>query len=237
MFRRSLPVIVPILFSCAPLAAAEWGDIEGRIEYAWYTEDVRALRGVVASLEVGARDDALRAYYLGLGEYRVALLARGHDDGAARAAAEACIDHLDAANAARRDFADALALQSACQSLVMDMKAWKVPLLAPRRTAQLERARMLEPRNPRVLLLAALAEGERDRDIGRLQKAVDAFETERQGVAPTPAWGAPDAYLQLARGELVRGDGAAARNALERALLLAPDFGGARRLLATITAG
>ncbi len=63
-----------------------------------------------------------------------------------------------------------------------------------------------------------------------------AFETERQDVAPLPAWGAPEGYLQLARAALQRGDAVAARSALERALLLAPEFAAAKRLLATLTA-
>ena len=46
-----------------------------------------------------------------------------------------------------------------------------------------------------------------------------------------------EVVLQLARRQLDQGDGAAARSALERALLLAPGFGQARRLLATITSG
>jgi hypothetical protein len=236
MMPRSLSLLVPALFSITYALAAEWGDIEGRIEFAWYTEDVRALRGIVASLEGEGRDDPMRAYYLGLGEYRIALLARGRDEPGARAAAEACIDHLAVANEVRRDFADALALQAACEHLVIGMKAWKAPLLAPRKASQIERARALEPRNPRVMLLAALGRDDGGEVRAQLQKAVAAFEAERQGIAPTPGWGAPDAYVQLARSELARGGGGEARSALERALLLAPDFEAAKRMLATFTA-
>lgn len=49
--------------------------------------------------------------------------------------------------------------------------------------------------------------------------------------------GARQAWLQLARAELGGGDAAGARSTLEQALLLAPDFAAAKRLLATITAG
>lgn len=232
---RSLSVVLSLLFAAAPVAAAEWSDVEGRIQYAWYTEDSRALRAVVTSLE-GGPDGDLRAYYLGFGEYRLALLASGHDREAAKAASEACVDRLRAANEARKDFADAIALQAACQALVTSLKAWKAPLLAPRSASQFKRAHALAPRNPRVLLLEALADDNRERALAGIEKAVAAFEAERQRVAPTPGWGAPDAYLQLARSQLDRGDAAAARSALERALLLAPDFELAKRLMATITA-
>ena len=234
--RTSLAVL---LLSCLPslACAVEWGDIEGRLQYAWYTEDLRALRAVVASIGSGADDEALRAYYRGYGEYRIALLAQGRDEAAARSAAEACAGHLAAANSAHGSFADALALQATCQALVATLKVWKAPLLGPRSAAQLERAIELAPRNPRVLLFAALAERDGVRAVATLQKAVAQFEEERRTVATMPSWGAPEAYLQLARRQLDQGDGAAARGALERALLLAPGFGQARRLLATITSG
>ncbi|MGE3665181.1 MAG: hypothetical protein AB7G51_00970 [Steroidobacteraceae bacterium] len=215
--------------------ATEWSDVEGRVQYAWFTGDLRALSGVVASLDGGSDDDALRAYYRGFGEYRIAQLAQGRDEAAAKAAAEACVDHLAAASRARKDFADALALQAACQALVVSLKAWKAPLLGPRSAAQLQQALALAPRNPRVMLLGALADRDRDRALGTLRKATAAFEEERRGVGSLPAWGAADAYVQMARRELDRGDLAAARSALERALLLAPEFEQARRLLATIT--
>ena len=54
------------------------------------------------------------------------------------------------------------------------------------------------------------------RAVATLQKAVAQFEEERRTVATMPSWGAPEAYLQLARRQLDQGDGAAARSALER---------------------
>ena len=235
MIHRSLSALVLLLFAANTVLAAQWSDVEGRIQFAWYTEDARALGGVLASLEGGANDDPMQAYYLGLGEYRLALLGLGRDQKAAREAAESCIDHLESVNGARRDFADALALQAACQELVASLKAWKMPLRAPGSVAQFGRALRLAPRNPRVLLLAALADSNDDRAYGKLRKAVAAFEEERQGAAALPAWGAPEAYLHLARRQLDRGDSTEARSTLEQALLLAPDFGQARRLMAAIT--
>ena len=50
-----------------------------------------------------------------------------------------------------------------------------------------------------------------------------------------PGWGAAETYAYLGRGYLEQGDVVAARDALERALLIAPDFALARRLLLRIT--
>ncbi len=236
MSRRAFPFLFAV-FAAHFAAAADWSDVEGRIQYAWYTEDVRALRGVLASLGDGDGSDALQGYYRGFGEYRVALLSLVRDKEAAGSAAEACIEHLGAANEARKDFADALALQAACQALLASLKVWKAPLLAPRSQSRFDRALKLAPRNPRVLLLEALADSDRERAFARVQQAVAAFEAERQAVAPTPAWGAPGAYAQFARNQLDRGDVVAARGALERGLLLAPDFAAAKRPMAALTTG
>lgn len=240
MFRRVAVALALLALPGGRAIAAEWNDVEGRIEFAWYTEDLRALRTVIATLPRGdsasTPDEALRDYYLGLGQYRVALLMQPRDKRSAKAAAEQCVVHLDRSLGGRGDFADALALQAACMKLLATLQPWKAPLLGPRSGAQAGRALALAPRNPRVLLVGAALDGDHERAFATLRRAVAAFETERQDVAPLPAWGAPEGYLQLARAALQRGDAVAARSALERALLLAPEFAAAKRLLATLTA-
>ncbi|HNR21694.1 MAG TPA: hypothetical protein PKL49_01585 [Steroidobacteraceae bacterium] len=236
MIRRAAKLLLCATFAPAAALAADWADLEGRIQFAYFTEDVRSLRSTLASPANRTSTDALTDYYLGLGEYRVLLLSIDRDRDAAKRAAEACVDHLDAANGAQRDFADGLALQAACQSLLATLKPWKAPLLTPRSNTLFARAHMLAPRNPRVLLLEALADKDAGTAHGKLQAAVEAFEAERQRVAPIPSWGAAEAYAHLGRIDLERGDAVGARSELERALLLAPDFALARRLLATITA-
>jgi Tfp pilus assembly protein PilF len=105
----------------------------------------------------------------------------------------------------------------------------------------MERAMKLAPKDPRVLLLAALENDPSgkigEQSLAMLKTAAAAFEAERQGVEPTPGWGAAEVYVYLGRGYLARGDVPAARDALEHALLIAPDFALAHRLLAEITTG
>ena len=71
--------------------------------------------------------------------------------------------------------------------------------------------------------------------LRRAPLQLSTFEVERQGVDRTPGWGAAETYAYLGRGYLEQGDVLAARDALERALLIAPDFALARRLLQKIT--
>jgi len=96
-----------------------------------------------------------------------------------------------------------------------------------------------------VLLLGALAArdrprlfgGNRQRAFELMQRAVSAFERQRGRPRGMPGWGAADAFTDLARDYLTRGKAVAARNVLERALLVAPDFAQARQLMAQIVSG
>jgi tetratricopeptide (TPR) repeat protein len=225
--------------ACA--ADSDWPDVEGRIQYGFYTEDVRTLADVVSQLSGPASgDDPLQHYYVGLANYRLATVLAAKDKGRAREAAARCVSHLDVAVSAKSEFAEGLALQSACLRALGNLALWK-PLAGAKSNGQMERAVKLAPKDPRVLLLQALENGEGgkiDADaIVKLKKAAAAFEAERQGVDRTPGWGAAEAYAYLGRGYLDQGDVVAARDALERALLIAPDFVMARKLLTRITSG
>jgi len=244
-FFRLIACTVWLAFATAgadALAADDdWLDVEGRIQFGFYTEDARALTDLADQLTRGEEaQDPLREYYAGLANYRLALVVSSRDKGRARAAVEQCVDSLDAAIKGDTEFAAALALQSACLRTLSVLKPWK-PLAGAKSSGQMEKAVKLAPKDPRVLMLAALEGGNGDKlddvSLAKLKKAAAAFEAERQGVDRTPGWGAAEVYAYLGRSYLVRGDVLAARDALERALLIAPDFAMARRLLAKITAG
>jgi Tfp pilus assembly protein PilF len=64
-----------------------------------------------------------------------------------------------------------------------------------------------------------------------------AFEAERRETQRVPGWGAAEAYMFLARDLLDHSDPVAARDVLEQALLSAPEFAQARRLMGKITSG
>lgn len=238
-------------------ADTSWLDIESRIQYAYYTEDGRTLRNLMEPLASGDQSDRLKSYYEGLLAYRLTLLTaveqpavRGKpspdgNKGAARQMAERCVTSLDHALELKGDFADALALQSACLATLAEAHSLKAQLAGFRSTTQMRKALQLAPKNPRVLLLDAVGVyehskvlgGEAGDPCGKLKKAIAAFEAERTELDQVPGWGAAEAYVWLARCYLDREDVSAARDALERALLIAPPFAEARRLLAGITSG
>jgi tetratricopeptide (TPR) repeat protein len=231
----------------AAVSAAEinWGDIESRIQYNYYVEDRRALENLADALGSSTAADPLRRYYAALVNYRISLLTIDGRPDEARTSVDKCVTNLDDLLRVKADFPDALALQAACLGMLTTLRPLRSPLSSPKSTHQFDKAFSLAPRNPRVLLLDAVGEydrpalygGSRDRAFVKLQKAVEAFEAERLGIEPVPGWGAADAYAFLARGYLEKGDAIGARGAIEHALLLAPEYALARRLLTRITSG
>jgi tetratricopeptide (TPR) repeat protein len=237
-----------------------WLDIESRIQYGYFTEDVRSLHNLTEPLATNDSHDGLKSYYAGLLAYRLTLLAEPQAQPAAaggapaparkndpskneaRQSVEHCVSYLDQSLQAQSNFADALALQSACLQLLSELSSWRAPFAGPRGATQIHKALQLAPRNPRVLLLEAIgdyqhAKANPQQPCGKFKAVAAVFETERADVDHVPGWGAAEAYTWLGRCYLDNGDGNAARDALERALLIAPEFGQARRLLATITSG
>ncbi len=233
----------------APAEEVAWRDIESRIQYAYYTEDAAALRKLEELIAAADAHDKLRGYYAGLLAWREALLAAAGgtaaQGGTAARYAERCLSEVDSSLALEAEFADALALRAACFAAPQELSGGYAPLAAHRARKDLERARQLALRNPRVLLLDAMSDysltpsqgGNKERALGKLRQAVAAFEAERSDTEHLPGWGAAEAWLLLARDLLDHGDTVAARDALERALLIAPEYAQARRLMTKITSG
>lgn len=258
-----LPCAALGLPQTVPAADLSWPDIESRIQYGYYTEDVRSLRALFEPLSGPDSGDRLKSYYAGLLAYRLALLAEAGsfsaagklpsaagrppnaDKNEARQMSERCVAALDRALAQQGDFADAQALQAACLGQVAELGAWRAPLAAQKSTSLLHKALVAAPKNPRVLLIEAVRDyryskapaSDAEHACSKLKNTAAAFEVERAQLDQVPGWGAAEAYTWLGRCYLDSGAALMARDALERALLIAPEFAQARRLLATITSG
>ena len=247
--RRAQFACLACLCVAGTLSAAgdeHWLDFEGQIQYGYYTEDPRALGNLAARLDSKEGAQPLQGYYAALAYYRLALTGEARDKAGAASSAEHCNTSVDAALQVRADWAEALALQGACLGLLAELKPLRAALAGPRSRSELVHARELEAHNPRVLLLDGWLELERPakdmsaakaRACGDFAAAISAFEAARSGAEHVPEWGLAEAYTYRANCDLERRDAAAARDALERALLIAPDFQLARRLIGRITAG
>jgi hypothetical protein len=239
-----------LLTTGGPLRAAPASpallDLEARVEYGYFTEDRRTLQSLSVIPTGEDAKEGMKSYYSALAGYRLALVESARDASGARAAAEECVSSLDRAlqGSPAAATAESLALQSACLEELSQLSALRSPLAGTRSKSQMEKALKLAPRNPRVLLLDAVVAFERapngadsERALGKLKKAIVALEGERQEVVHVPGWGLADAYTYLGRLYLNKGDTVAARDALEHALLAAPEFQQARRLMTQITSG
>jgi hypothetical protein len=245
-------------------APTSWADVEGRIQYAYYTEDVRALNGVLNSLkpkpvegedESAAPDAGVRSYFRALAHYRLAQVLSTSKKSQARDAIDNCgeeVDNavdalpkvpvgLDETDANKHQRAEAYVLGTACTLAGREMSS--IPFGGGRIGSRIDEALRLEPKNPRVRLVEALVAFDRaEKDAAARKAAVEKlravtvmFEAARAGASTTPEWGPAEAYAFLGRALLDQRDVVGAREALERALLIAPDYAYARRLATQIT--
>jgi tetratricopeptide (TPR) repeat protein len=251
-------------FAVSQSASMDWSDVEGRIQYAYYTNDARALNGVLASLKVrpaegegesAAADLPTHSYFRALTQYRLAQVLAATKKSLAKDAIDDCHDEVDNAvealpkvpigldetDDARKQRAESYALATACTLAGREMSS--IPFGGGRIGSRIDDAVKFEPKNPRVRLVEALAAFERaGKDtagkleaIRKLRAVIVMFEAARAAAASTPEWGAAEGYAYLGRALYDQRDLLGAREALERALLVAPDYAFARKLMSQIT--
>lgn len=232
--------------------AAALDDLGTRLQFAFYTADVAALRRdleTLSGLEVANDLLPLKQAYSAYGQWKLAELLRGPDVPAAARSARVCAEESE--TVAMRDARPTLyALLSVCQRLTGELEGRvRAPLAAGRSRQALERAMTLGPRDPRVLLVAGLTEYEQRRvnaaALGvareRFEAAIAAFSATYPTGAATDVyaqafdWGEAEAWVALGRVHMEQGNAVAARDAFEHALVMVEDYREARQLLGQIT--
>ncbi len=248
-WRRGALYGMGVIASVALLSAAraesleELDDAAARMQYAFYTGDARALEEVVMLMErteAGAGLAALKSYQLAYGHWRLAEVhaAAGAADRsrsgartAAVRAAQACARHARAAVVADGRMAEAYAIHAVCDAFS--------PAVAEAGTQKrscnarsLRTALSITSDNPRIGLIEAMCVN-RTYDPEDLRSVVAAFEAAPPRTAGEPDWGHAEVLAMLGNAYLMRGEPVAARDALERALVIAPDYRRAQELLQT----
>lgn len=203
-------------------------------------------------------------YYLGYGYLKLAEALREQDRSAGRKASGACIEVLTKATdnepkrtgpqreRARIDqlYAELWAMQGACAALEAELSllpgSASISVSSFKSSKASDKALALAPNNPRVKLLTAVQEARRAKSSADQERAARQLETvaamfDAAPAAPAlgsnaPDWGQAEALAWLGQVQLKRGDKVAARNTLERALVLAPDYVWAKNLLAQLQA-
>ncbi|HYE58485.1 MAG TPA: hypothetical protein VD948_08260 [Rhodothermales bacterium] len=225
-------------------------DTRARITEGWHRLDrsILADAAAAASRATGDRSNAAFAhYYAGLALYHQVSLVRDDEATQLRLINEA-ITHLEAATNQRRNFADALALLSIALGRKVMLHTASAFTQGPRIGQLMSRARRLEPSNPRVAYLEAVAlysrpkllGGDKVRGLEALQRAAVLFEQEgatgtREALLPN--WGREDVQAWIGLAHLEAGRLAEADVAFQRALALVPTFGWVQRVLMPRLAG
>lgn len=241
----TIAVVVPATARAQQLTGtAKWADSASReIEAANASGDLNRLAGAAAMIDrvlTVTPNDPLLLYYRAFALYRSATLYTGQkkNDEAKRALDEA--DRLLDQATAKAPTADALALLSSVMGLQIGLS--NNPLagmtLGPKSANILDRAKELEPRNPRVWLISGMSAmftpkmfgGGTDKAEQDLRKAITLFDADR-AVAPNPAWGRADAYIWLGQALQKEEKPADAKAAYEKALEIQPDNQWVRRVL------
>ncbi len=226
-------ILLPASLPAAESVAVDVDDIAVRMQFAYYTADIRALKTAISQLASdadAAATDASQRYYRAYGEWKLAELT-ANDKRASAQAAKAC--ETDAAAAADAAFAveESDALQVACMSM---QKSLDITGKAGR---LMQRALTLNAKNPRVLLISALYTPEpRPKAHGpcdRLQLAAQSYDAPSAAAPGAPDWGHAEALARWGQCLITAGDRSTARDVIEKALVIAPDYKWARKLLET----
>jgi hypothetical protein len=200
-------------------------DLAARIHYGYYHGEARTLEVAQAGLDRLAESPEV-LYYRDFAALRRAQL--GGLDHAHGERVEACAQREVMAGLAKRFAAEAWVLAAACALLTGD---------EDRSEEALAMARGLDEDNPRIALVeawalerAAGADSKRSAALGeKLTAVVAGFDAWTPSI-DDPDWGHAEALTALAATALARGQARAARDLIERALFLAPDYRAAMEL-------
>ena len=241
--RLLLPLL---LVTAAPVTAgttAEFDDAVARLQFAFFTADTRSMEEmltVLADFEVDANLVAAKAYQLAYGNWKLAQLysepadqrPRANAKSSATKAAKACVQHARETIAKDPRIADVYAIEAVCDSYTAHAIGRGATSCA--RSKSMRTALTLGAENPRVHFINAMCSPAVEGDPGivdRWRTVVAKFEAAPPSQPGKPDWGHAEALTQLGESYLQRGEMVAARDVLERALVLAPDYRQAQKLL------
>lgn len=219
-------------------------DTVSQLQYAWYTGDLTQLLTLAEMLgnekpRVGL--ERWLKYYSAYGYYRAAQLA---DENYFSDYIERCEDTLKPVLKEHADFSEGLILRGSCAALLTERKPIAAIFAPSRALRAFKKAALIDPNNPRLKLQQAVA------SLGRkalaehfqsaptlLAEALEQFSRRVEPDALLPDWGEAEANLLLARLALDTGDKLRARDAIESAIQIVPDFQEAHEMLAVIRGG
>ena len=216
------PLGLVTAFAALGAPSPELLDLAARLHYGYYHAEPRAVEAALTALDRLAESPEV-LYYRDFAALRLAQL--GGDDRATHERLEMCARRDVPEARDRRRGAEAWVLAAACAQLTGD---------DDRRDQALSRARERDDDNPRIALVEAWAVMQTagadaaidDAVVAKLTAVVEAFDAWAPSL-DDPDWGHAEALTALGAAALERGQVRAARDLIERALLLVPDYSAA----------
>ena len=224
-------------------SVAELDDAAARMQYAFYTGDSQGVATILKNLEEFQVEDSLAAsksYQLAYGHWKLSQLylqpladqrPRPNAKSLASKAAQTCVRHARHSVEQDASMAEALAIEAACDGHSATARSGSAGCASSK---PLRTANGLAPNNPRIKLIQAICASTTAADpaaVERWRAVVASFEAAPPSRPGKPDWGHVEALTMLGESYLQRGDPVAARDTLERALVMAPDYRQAQQLL------
>lgn len=203
-------------------------DAAARVDYGWYTNDPAL---IMAARDAVGREpgDPWAPYVSAYASYRAAELERAAGRSAVAELGD-CEEAADSAAKSEAAEAEASVLIAACAGMAAAEEPLRGVLHLRRSRQALARARALAPDNPRLALVTyRLARDRADAPAPAIEAVVEAFRSAH-GSLGFPDWGEAEALTEAGRVRLAAGDRRGARDLVEQALLIAPDYTAARAL-------
>jgi len=241
-----LLMMFALICFCGPTVAQtsgeELSDLVGRVEYSFYAGDSSTLKQAIDALEkaeVTNGQKAMQVNYLNFGRWKMAqLLAERKQGGDAGEYADKCTDSVEVKKFSKKAKAEYEALQAACYAVLADVRFVRALLYHSSMESHLEKALKLDPKNLQVTFVSAWTKAYREPSTPEtyvaLKQSVSAF-AENAGRLQDTGWGYAEALYLQGKTELAKHDALAARNSLERASVIAPDYVAVQALLKQLT--
>lgn len=202
--------------------------------------DAGTVQQARALFERATASDARRAlshYYVGLASYRLIDLV--DDEDRSEDYMDDAKEQVERAVEIRSGWAEANILLSGIYGRLASRGMISGMRYGPKANNALERAKEVDPKNPRLLLMEGISlyntpstwGGDKEEAVARLQEAIARFEATSPDGPLQPDWGHADAYawLGIAHAKADRRDDA--RTAFENALDVRPGYGWIERVL------
>lgn len=240
----SLLAIIPSASSASLEEQARLDDLAGQIEYAFYAQERVPLQQAVQTLEgMVAQDNSPAArVWLNYGRWKTAQLTARTAANTAADVASRCVAASWPDKEPARVQAVGHALNAACAELLAELQPLRSVFHRRDRQRELQQALAIGSKQAQVHFVAAwIAQHNGDMKSAHesLQRAAVLYDANGHASDTTTGdlgeWGQAEMFYLLGKLENDRHDTLAARNALERALVLAPDYRDAAVLIKTLS--